>query len=203
MIAPSSDGEAAEPLVAVLAGGLGRRLGGEKPAAELGGRPLIEHALAATSAAGLRAVVVAHADSPLPALSAPVLIEPPGVRHPLWGLAAALHSDEGRGSGVLALGCDMPFVSAALLRDLAQLQARTVAISVDGRLQPLPARYAPAHAAALEAAAVSGLAMGETLEQLGATVLDEAWLRRYGDPVRLLFSVNEPADLRRARRWLE
>jgi len=36
-------------LVAVLAGGRGRRMGGAKPLAELAGRPLVEHPLAAAT----------------------------------------------------------------------------------------------------------------------------------------------------------
>ena len=64
------------PLVAVLAGGRGRRLGGAKPAAELCGRPLVAWPLEAARAAGLEAVVVAKAGTPLPDLDVPVWIEP-------------------------------------------------------------------------------------------------------------------------------
>jgi molybdopterin-guanine dinucleotide biosynthesis protein A len=52
-------------IVAVLAGGRGRRLGGSKPLAQFGGAPLIERPLAAAREAGLDAVVVAKADTPL------------------------------------------------------------------------------------------------------------------------------------------
>ncbi|MHB8531933.1 MAG: NTP transferase domain-containing protein [Solirubrobacteraceae bacterium] len=187
------------PLVAVLAGGLGSRLGGGKPGAILEGRPLLAHPLAAAAAAGLQAVVVARADSALPTVEAPVLIEPPGVRHPLWGVAAALRA-EGAERGVLALGCDMPFLEPALLAALAAHPAPTLAMALGGRLGPLPARYEAAQAGALEVAARAGRSMGEVLQELGATVLDEDWLRRFGDPARMLFSVNDAAGLERARR---
>ena len=64
------------PLVAVLAGGHGRRVGGDKPALPLAGWPLIAWPLAAARAAGLEAVVVAKAATPLPELDVSVWVEP-------------------------------------------------------------------------------------------------------------------------------
>ena len=52
---------AGDRVVAVLAGGRGRRMGAPKALAELGGAPLIARPLAAAAAAGLDAVVVAKA----------------------------------------------------------------------------------------------------------------------------------------------
>ena len=63
-------------LVAVLAGGASRRMGAPKPLAPLGGRPLISYPLGAAARAGLRAVVVAKADTPLPEVGVPVWGEP-------------------------------------------------------------------------------------------------------------------------------
>ncbi len=190
------------PLLAVLAGGRGSRLGGGKPGLALRGRPLIAYPLAAAASAGLRAVVVARADSELPALDAPILVEPDGgLRHPLWGIAAALRDGAASAAGVLAVGCDMPFLTPALLSALARHPAGTLATRLGGGLQPLPARYQAEQAAVIEQAARDGRGMGETLAALGAEVLDERWLRRFGDPERLLFSVNDPAGLERARAW--
>jgi molybdenum cofactor cytidylyltransferase len=45
----------------VLAAGEGRRFGGTKQLAELGGRPLLEHALAAVTGVSPRVVVLGHA----------------------------------------------------------------------------------------------------------------------------------------------
>ena len=63
-------------LVAVLAGGRGRRMGGPKALARARRRPLIARPLAAAAAAGLEAVVVAKAGTPLPPLGVPVWHEP-------------------------------------------------------------------------------------------------------------------------------
>ena len=46
------------PLGAILAGGAGSRMGGDKAMAELGGRPLIAHIAAALDAAGCDVVAV-------------------------------------------------------------------------------------------------------------------------------------------------
>jgi hypothetical protein len=42
----------------------------------------------------------------------------------------------------------------------------------------------------------------EAVREAGATVLPESELARFGDPARLLFNVNSPADLARAEEML-
>jgi molybdopterin-guanine dinucleotide biosynthesis protein A len=103
-------------LVAVLAGGASRRMGAPKALAELGGRPLIAHPLDAAARAQLRAIVVAKAATPLPALDVPVWIEPDEPQHPLTGLVAAL---ERAGEPVVAVACDQPWLPPDLLARLA------------------------------------------------------------------------------------
>lgn len=134
-------------LGAVLAGGLGRRLGGAKARVELAGRPLIAYPLAALAQAGLPAVVVAKANSELPPCAAPthtpVITEPAEPRHPLAGIVAALEEAERReASAALVIACDMPFLPPALLAWLAQLEDPLAVPLVDGHPQPLAARYA-------------------------------------------------------------
>jgi len=193
-------------LVAVLAGGRGRRLGGEKALVELGGRTLISYPLQAARGAELEALVVAKRDTALPPVHAPVLREPDQPRHPLCGVVAALQHvrDAGRSQRpVLVLACDMPFVSAALLGWLARRHGETVAVEVTGRVQPFPALYRPAQLERLEAELAAARPLRATLELLQATVVSEQTLRAFGEPRRLCFSVNEPADLQAVRRCLE
>jgi molybdenum cofactor guanylyltransferase len=183
----------------VLAGGRSRRIGGAKALAELGGRPLISYPLAALSAAGLDAVVVAKSQSPLPQLDCPVLREPALPRHPLRGVITALRWGGGR--PVVVVGCDMPFVTGALLVWLASLDGLVVP-EVDDRLQPLLARYEPAHAGALEIALRSGYSMRKAIAGLQPRVVGERELQRFGDPSRLFFNVNDHTDLQVAERLL-
>jgi len=215
-------------LVAVLAGGLGRRMGGAKASATLSGRPLIEYPLEAAREAGMEVVVVAKRASALPALDARVLYEPDEPRHPLCGILAALRA---RGRPVVAVACDMPFVNGALLAWLARggdrrwdageqashaargdgdgedgrcagLAPRATVVRLEDRLQPLPALYCPADAPALARALAAERSLRATLAELAPRTIGADALARFGDPRRLLFSVNDARDLRVASEWM-
>ena len=189
--------EASSGRVAILAGGMGRRLGGVKPAMLLGGRPLVEYPIRAAREAGLDAVVVAKRDSPLPQVDCPVVYEPDSPQHPLCGIVAALMS----GGSATAVACDMPFVTPALLARLCGSRKTTFA-QLGGRPQPLLARYSGSDLPSLETALHAGRTMRETLSLLDARALPEHELARYGDPARLCFNVNGEEDLRVAEAWL-
>lgn len=190
----------APPIVAVLAGGAGQRLGAPKAAVALAGRPLISYPLEAASGARLEAVVVAKPDTPLPQLGVAVWAEPAQPRHPLRGLVTALERAEGQ--PVLALGCDLPFVTADLLAWLARLAGPAAVPRVGGRLQPLLARYDPGVLEPLAAALSSEQPLSEAVAALRPRPVVEAQLRRFGPPARLTFNVNTPAELAEAERLL-
>jgi molybdenum cofactor guanylyltransferase len=174
-------------LVAVLAGGRGRRMGGAKPLAELGGAPLIERPLAAAAAAGLEAVVVAKAGTPLPG-GLRVWLEPDDPVHPLLGIVAALEYADG---AVVAVGCDQPFVPAELLARLAA--GPEAAVRVGGRLEPFPARYEPAWLPELRAALARDAGVRATLEALGPETIefDAAAVRSVNTPDELVAAQDE------------
>jgi molybdenum cofactor guanylyltransferase len=167
---------------------------------ELGGSPLISYPLAALAAAGVEAVVCAKEGEELPPLEAPILREPPRPRHPLRGIVTALRAGEER--PVVAVACDMPFVSPRLLSLLASSPEPLVIPALGGRLQPLLGRYDPVLLPRLEEALAREAPMRETIESLGPHHLREDDLARFGDPYRLLFNVNTPADLRQAEALL-
>ncbi|MCW3029956.1 MAG: 4-diphosphocytidyl-2C-methyl-D-erythritol synthase [Solirubrobacterales bacterium] len=193
----------AAAIVAVLAGGLGRRIGGAKPTRKLAGLPLISYPLRAAREAGLEAVVVAKRDTELPHLSERVVHEPDEPRHPLCGVLAAL--EHARASSppraVVLVGCDMPFLTAALLGHLAALDGAAL-LRVGERRQPLPARCTPEHAGALRRALDSRSSLGGALDALAPRLLGGAELSTFGQPQRLCFSVNSVGDLEQAERWL-
>ncbi len=184
------------PLCAVLAGGQSSRMGQPKPLAELAGRHLIDYPIEAARAAGLQTVVVAKAGSPLPPLEVEVVAEPGEPRHPLCGIVAALR--HGRGRDIVVVGCDMPFVSADLLTALAALEDRLAVPSVGGRLEPLLARYSPELLDSLVQSLGAMRPLHRTVSELEPTVLDDDWLSGFGDAARLVFNINEAADLARA-----
>ncbi len=143
------------PVGVVLAGGLGRRLGGDKAIVELEGRPLLRYPLEALHELCDDVAVVAKRDTVLPPLAgaAELWIEPDEPRHPLAGVAHALRLAAGR--SILVVAVDLPLMDAATLRLIAQTELRddaaVVVPRVHGRLQPLCALYTPGALSGLEA----------------------------------------------------
>ena len=210
-----SDTSGVGALGAVLAGGRGSRLGGEKAWVELGGQPLYSYPLAALEAAGLDPVVcvkqgesrgsfVASGATKEPRDGVRVLEEPDEPRHPLAGIVAALRAGEGEeavvsplhvGRPVVVVACDMPFVASELLAFLAEASEPLVVPVLADRVQPLLGRYDPALLPDLEAALEREEPLIRTVESLRPRLLDEQELSGFGDPHRLLFNVNNPDDL--------
>jgi molybdopterin-guanine dinucleotide biosynthesis protein A len=183
---------------AILAGGLARRLGGEKATVELAGRPLIAYPLEAASAARLDPLVVAKHHTPLPGFDCEVIREPDLPVHPLLGILTALEVCQG---SVLALGCDMPFVSAPLLGWLAGREPPAVG-AVNGHLEPLLGLYAPADAGTLAAALDEETSVREAVGRLHPNLVGDSELSRFGDPRQLVMSVNTKAELAQAARLM-
>lgn len=168
-------------------------MGTPKAGVLLDGLPLLAHAVAAAHGAGLRPVVVAKRTSELPAV--PGLErwdEPDDPTHPLTGVVAALHR---AAAPVVVLPVDLPHVPSALLAHLATRPEPLVIVEGAGRRHPLLARITPEHAAALEAAALAGARVVETVEGLGAAVVGDDVVAPMGDPALLLRNVNRPDDL--------
>ena len=186
---------------AVLAGGLSTRMGEPKAMVELAGRPLVARVVAAVGSAGLEPVVVAKPDSPLPPLDCRVLSEPSEPRHPLTGLLTALRASAGR--GIVAIACDMPLVPAKLLAWLSRIEHPVAVCEVGGRLEPLLGRYSPVACDSLEASLAAGAAMRDAVAELDPRVITEQELARFGDPWRIVFSINSAADLSRAESMLK
>ena len=172
-------------IVAVLAGGRGRRMGGAKATALLRGEPLIARPLAAARAAGLDAVVVAKPDTELPELDVPVWTEPDLPVHPLRGLVTALEHGP-----LIAVACDQPWVTADVLRALAAHDGPALAVADE----PFPGRYEPAQLPVLRDALVREASLRSTLARLRPPAL--------GADAVLVASVNTPDALAAAERSL-
>lgn len=176
---------------AVLAGGSGRRIGGGKAVVELHGRPLVSYPVGVLQAALGEVAIVAKADTELPPMpGVPIWTEPGEPRHPLTGIVHALESAGGR--SVLVAAGDLPFLTAALVRRVADAEAHgrpAVVPRAGGRLQPLLARYeASARAALAEALDRHPGALTEVVAALRPQVLDV-------DDDEAFFNVNLPEDL--------
>jgi molybdopterin-guanine dinucleotide biosynthesis protein A len=126
---------------------------------------------------------------------------------PVGGLAAGL----GAAAETLCwvLSCDLPFVTPELgrllLRELREAERKTAPRAVipvlEGRDQPLCAAWDAEAAVIAERCLAAGRrSVRELLDEIDARQLPEEWLRRVGNPARLLLNVNTPEDLERARR---
>jgi molybdopterin-guanine dinucleotide biosynthesis protein A len=164
-------------------------MGSPKALVELGGRPLPAWVLAAALEAGLEPVVVAKPGSPLPPLDAPVWPEPEQPVHPLTGIIAALERAGPR--GVVALACDMPFVTPELI---ARLEARFGVAAPPG--EAFPARYAPSALPVLRAGLAREAPLRDVLAELA--VVDLAAI----GPAHELLGINDPETLARAEALL-
>jgi molybdopterin-guanine dinucleotide biosynthesis protein A len=185
-----ADAAPSAPVGVVLAGGLGRRLGGDKAIVELEGRALVLYPLEALHEVCDDVVVVAKRDTMLPPLAgvADLWVEPDLPRHPLAGVAHALHLAAGR--AVLAVAVDLPCMDGATLRAIAGTDpgaAVVVAPRVHGRLQPLCALYLPQALAGLETFDAQARAT-DVVQALGVREVEIA-------DTDAFLNVNRPEDL--------
>lgn len=124
------------------------------------GEPLAARTLGLARALHLDAVLVGAVDDaalPPSAAALPRLRDDPEGIGPLGGLAALLAHAGAR--PVIALACDMPYVSAALLDKLARTPCASAVLAArdpaTGKWQPMFARYAPAETRPALAAALA------------------------------------------------
>jgi molybdopterin-guanine dinucleotide biosynthesis protein A len=169
---------------AILAGGLGRRMGADKPSRQLAGRPLAAYPAAALGAVCERVAIVAKAGTPLPPLDGVERWdEPDEPRHPLTGIMFAL---ERAGEPVLVCAADMPFVT----RDVCERLIHARALARTGaRLQPLLGVYLPEWLPTLRAAEPDA-PLTRTVEALAPATIDL--------PEEVVRSIDTPEALRSA-----
>jgi molybdopterin-guanine dinucleotide biosynthesis protein A len=187
-----------DAVAVVLAGGEGRRMGGDKPLRPFGGARLIDRALALAQGYCLRTAVAVRRPGQIPALpGALLLLDPADLPGPLAGLASALAFARAQGAPrVLTLPCDTPRLPADLLARLAAAldgagPARVAVARSGGRLHPACALWPADGLEALGAYAAAGRASlrGFAVE-LGMGVVD--WDAPGGDPFA---NANTPAEL--------
>ncbi len=188
-----------KPIGAILAGGRGRRIGGEKAVVELQGKPLICYPVEAVQQVLNRVAILAKTGTQLPRLSGvAVWIEPESPRHPLVGITQALALSGGR--PVLVCAGDLPFVTPELIRRLVKAdpgRAPAVVACSEARMQPLLGCYQPRALALLADPAREGT--GRLMDTVAAI---EPVLLEVDDPEEL-FDVDSPDDLLLATAMLD
>ena len=176
----------------ILAGGRSRRFGGDKARHLVDGRAMIEHVVEAVAAVVDFFLISVGEDG--------AAVELPSIRQvvdryedagPLAGLHAGLTA--AATPWVLAVACDMPFITPAVLQALLDARgpdvAAVVARTPEGRLHPLCACYHQDTLPVVEAHLESGtLAMHALLDQLD----NVEYVDLPGGPLR---NVNRVSDL--------
>ncbi|MFN8530133.1 MAG: molybdenum cofactor guanylyltransferase [Anaerolineae bacterium] len=188
--------------LAINAGGKSSRMGTDKAFVRLAGKPMIEHVLSRTADLGQAdTLIVTNRPDDYAVFKRPLVSDLVADKGALGGIYAALaHS---RTPYTLVLACDMPFVSAPLLRYLIGLAAG----DAYDLIVPRTAGYPEGLHAVYGQGCVEPIRRALEADQLKVTgfysvvrvrYVDEAEVQPY-DPRGLSFkNINTPEDLAQA-----
>jgi molybdenum cofactor guanylyltransferase len=185
----------------ILAGGKSRRMGGSpKALLPFGGRPLIEHIAETLRSVFSDCLVVTNSPDLYASLGLPMVgdVFPDG--GPLGGIYTGLRT--ATSDAAFCVACDMPFLSASLLRYLAGRagEADVVIPDAAGELQTLHAVYAKACLPAMERRIRAGrLKIAGLFDDVRILRVPAAEVTRFADPDTAFMNLNTPEDLARAR----
>ena len=186
----------------ILAGGKSLRFGSPKHLARVGGTQLVERAAEALQRAGARPVLITAPDGPDMSHLLPIRSDDPPGLGPIGGLHTGLTWARELGlRGTLCVACDLPFLSPALLRRLAELgeRARDLVVAPESRgplgVEPLCAWYPAAAGAEIERHLDrEDRSLAALLDRLVVQRLPLAEVEAIGNPETLFMNVNTPAD---------
>ena len=187
--------------VVILAGGMGRRIGGQKPLRLLGGKRLIDRAQAQAEQWSKIVAVAVRSIGQVERSALPCIRDVDEIEGPLAGLAAALRFAGVSGcEAVLTIPADMPFLPADL-RDRLSARIGSAAAAVarsGGRLHPVCGLWRVSAFEALPAYLKCGR---RSLKDFAAAIGFEVaeWSDDTVDP---FFNINSAEDLAHAERLL-
>jgi molybdopterin-guanine dinucleotide biosynthesis protein A len=200
--------------IILLAGGLGSRLGANKPFQPLAGKPLITHVIERVSGLSDEFVVVVARNASraefLRAVPEPVKVVNDEVegKSPLIGIVSGLRATSSQYAVVLS--CDVPFVNRVVIQLLLErVLGADAAVPrwMSGRLEPLQAVYRkePMLREAEEAQSEGHLSPVDVINRLArvthVSVEDE--LRQLDPGLATFFNVNTKQDLAKAEVMFE
>ncbi len=196
------------PFGAVLAGGANSRYGEPKALVSVGGERIVDRVVRALRGATPDVVLLTNQPELFADLGLPIRGDlRPGLGA-LSGLHTALHwAREAGRPGILAVACDMPFLSPALLAFMADLaragEADLVLPESDSPrgVEPLCAYYGTQCLDAIEARIQRGdWRMVGFHDDVRVLRIPRSDVRRFGPPDTLFLNVNTREDRERADR---
>ncbi|MEP7218476.1 MAG: molybdenum cofactor guanylyltransferase [Bacteroidota bacterium] len=189
-----SDAAARSPVIAIMAGGRGRRMGRDKTAIVIDGATMLERVARAALATGRRVIISGRPRPDLWPLDDMEFI-PDAVfdRGPLAGIVAALNYTS---SPVIAIAADMPLVTTEAIAWLINISAESevkdgLVVINNGRMEPLFSLYHPRVLPLAEKLlADNRLALRELIESRDFLMVDAPY-----SVVGLLRNINTPWEL--------
>jgi len=192
--------------IAIMAGGKSSRMGTDKAFVEILGKPMIEHLLEQIGDVGQTATfIVTNRPDEYVHLGLPMYGDLVPAKGSLGGIYTAIHYSPGMYTFVIA--CDMPFVSADLVRYMIGLGAQgeydVIVPRVDNYPQGLHAIYSKACLEPIRRNLdVDRLKVISFYDAVDVRVryVDEREYRLYDSDGRALQNINTPDELAEARR---
>jgi molybdopterin-guanine dinucleotide biosynthesis protein A len=176
-------------------------MGTDKALVRVGERSLVESCVATVQQCFARNILIANRPEAFAGLELEVFPDDVPDLGPLGGILTALRRVET--PAVFVVACDMPFLSAELIREMALALGDfdAVAAKIGGRFEPLHAAYQKRVLPAIEERIRAGnYSVQRLIEALRVRVFTESELGRHADWQRIFFNVNTPEELERARR---
>lgn len=198
------------PFGAILAGGRSTRYGDPKAFARVGGERIIDRVRSSLASVTTELILIANDHAAYEDLGLPIRGDVLAGAGALAGIHAALRcaAEEGR-PGVLAVACDMPFLSAPLLQrllDEAHASGADIVAPESGSrrgVEPLCAYYRTRCAEAIEASVRAGdVRVVGFWAQMTVRRLPAAEVASFGEPDVLFMNVNTREERDAAERIL-
>ena len=181
---------------AILAGGRASRFGGrDKSALIVDGRPILERQIAELAQITSDILMVGGDPSARAIGRARYVADHVPGCGPLGGLHAAL--TDARGDATIVVACDMPYLSAPLLRHLLALTSGVDAVvpRTEHGYHPMCAAYTRACIEPIARRLADGrLKMTDLFDDVRTRIVTAEEIDAFGDCRRLLANVNTPAE---------
>lgn len=181
---------------AILVGGRARRFSGrDKSALIVDGRPILERQIAELAQITSDILMVGGDPSARASGRARYVADRVPGCGPLGGLHAAL--TDALGDAIIVLACDMPYVSAPLLRHLLALTSNADAVvpRTERGYHPLCAAYTRTCIEPIARRLVDGhLKMTDLFDDVRIRIVTAEEIDAFGDRRRLLANVNTPDE---------
>lgn len=178
----------------ILAGGHSRRMGRNKALLPVGDRTLVEIVAARVGdACGQPPLLVTNTAEDYARTGLRCIPDALPSGHPLVGVYSGLRHVSGP---AFVCACDMPFLSAALIRHMAALtgDVDVVIPRHRGEYEPLHAIYTPACLPAIEQCIARGARTAGLLASVRVRIVEEDDIRRFDPELASFVNVNTPEE---------